>query len=441
MNPSRGTEGSVRAGALRWSLPVLSGSVTAFPATAAQMGLWLAHELSDRPEGFIVRVVDRIEGPLDIARLEAAFNAVVDRHEMLRSTFALAGDTLMVNTFEFGPISLVNQALPAEERDLQCHFASALHHRWSLLGDPMLRLIIGQVAETTHILGIFVHHAVVDSESLGLVMQDLSEAFNGEGPRSPTGRYGALHLEQDDLRKDPEHERALEQWQEILRSAPSLSRPRSLEASSAGGEIELLERRLSPEETAALQRAAVRYGTTTFVVMFARLALAVTSAIGRPDVIIGTAVSMRFAPEWERVVGLFADFAPVRVCCTGEPLVLGGAVEQVRRQLRLALSYPSIGFAEIVAAVNPQRSTDDRPLFQVYATQERPEAMCLRLSGLDTTLLEVPALQYPADIGFELMLGQPPTVRCMWDASRHSPLTIQTLVGGLLAQEGGWDGL
>lgn len=441
MRPAPGEEDGARTGALQWSLPILSGREDVFPATEAQVGMWLAHELSDRPEGFIVRLVHRIEGSLDVGRLESSINEVILSHEMLRSTFSLAGDTLMVKASESASVALVNQSLPADERELRRVFSSALHRRWNLLGDPLLRIIIGQVDETTYVLGLFVHHAVVDSESLALVLEDIADAFAGNSPRDRiVGSYRTLRVAQDGLREGPAHDQALERWRQILQGAPKLSRPEPEKAATFPGEFQVLERSLNVDEAEALRRTAAHHKATSFVVMFAGLALALSSLIGRSDVIIGTAVSKRFQSEWERVVGLFVDFAPVRVRSSGETLALGAAIEQVRCQLGHALSYPSIGFAEIVAAVNPERSTDERPLFQVYATQEWPDVMRLHLPNLDTTPLEVRELQYPADIGFELMLGDLPTIVCTWDPSRHSSDTVQTLLGGLLNRGGGPDG-
>jgi hypothetical protein len=424
---------------LQWSTPMLVGGAASFPATAAQAGIWMAHELSDRPEGFIVRVVHRIDGSLDIARLEAAIGAAIDRHEMLRATFSLSGSELMVNTFASATIALRDQPLPADEADFRHLLMSALGRRWNLLGGPLLRVVFGHVGESSYVLGFFVHHAVIDSESFTLVLRDVAAAFAGRDLADAAGaRYAQLHAAQEELREDRAHDRAVARWEELLAGAPHLSRPEPRGDGAAGGrEIALRRVALDPAATAELKETAVRLDATPFTVMLGKLALALGSTIGRPDVVVGTPVSTRFASGWDEVVGLFADFIPARVCSPTGPLGLEAAVEQVRVQLDLALSHPAIGFAEIVAAANPERVRDERPLFQVYLTQESPDSTRLDLAGVEAVPLDVRALQFPADIGFELTMGEEPTLLCAWDPCRHGTETIERLLSGLLADDEG----
>ena len=60
-----------------------------------QRQLWFAAQVSRNPSGYLVPVQLRIDGPLDLDRLDRAIRAVVTRHEVLRTGTALVGDELV----------------------------------------------------------------------------------------------------------------------------------------------------------------------------------------------------------------------------------------------------------------------------------------------------------------------------------------------------------
>ena len=78
------------------------------PASYAQQAMWHAYQLASRSGGALYHVAIRAtaDGPLDVAELRRALEALTDRHPALRSTFAPAGDGLIQRLHESRPVDL-----------------------------------------------------------------------------------------------------------------------------------------------------------------------------------------------------------------------------------------------------------------------------------------------------------------------------------------------
>src|SRR4051794_35392249 len=66
-----------------------------FPASFAQQRLWLLEQLQPGTPTYNVPAALRLEGALDVVALEASLQAIVQRHEALRTTFGTAGGELV----------------------------------------------------------------------------------------------------------------------------------------------------------------------------------------------------------------------------------------------------------------------------------------------------------------------------------------------------------
>ena len=112
----------------------------------------------------------RLTGGLDVAALERSFSEIVDRHEILRTTFkAMDGETVQIvsesQPFHLPVIDL--RALSAEEREdqVQQFIDGEARHVFDLEHGPLLRLSLLKVGDDEHVLVKNIHHIISDSWS------------------------------------------------------------------------------------------------------------------------------------------------------------------------------------------------------------------------------------------------------------------------------------
>src|SRR5689334_2353023 len=65
------------------------------PLSCAQRGLWLTYRIDARAWAYNIAGGVRLEGPLDVDALRWSLDAVVQRHDVLRTAIVLVGDEPM----------------------------------------------------------------------------------------------------------------------------------------------------------------------------------------------------------------------------------------------------------------------------------------------------------------------------------------------------------
>lgn len=161
------------------------------PASFAQERLWQLHRaLPDLPY-FNILYMLRLLSPVDAALMERALNEVVRRHEILRTTFAVAGRRLV-------QIIAPRLAVPLDIADLRklskSRKESAAHrlikeellHSFDLARGPLVRARLLRLAEAEHLLLIGMHQSLVDGGSVGVLAEELAALYEALAAGEPS---------------------------------------------------------------------------------------------------------------------------------------------------------------------------------------------------------------------------------------------------------------
>ncbi|NJR56938.1 MAG: hypothetical protein HC768_21840 [Acaryochloris sp. CRU_2_0] len=170
-----------RAGSLLPLLPV--DRVQILPLSFAQERLWFLDQLMPNSPLYNMPAAVRLVGSLDQQALIKSFQAIVHRHEVLRTTFPMqeSGQPYQQITPPFDlDIPVIDlEALPAEEREDQVR-AIAIEEAarpFNLTQDPMARVTLLRLGQTEHIVLVILHHIVADGWSVGILMSELAALY------------------------------------------------------------------------------------------------------------------------------------------------------------------------------------------------------------------------------------------------------------------------
>ena len=150
------------------------------PLSPLQEGL-LFHALYDAraPDVYTVQLELRLDGALDVGRLEAAAQAVVGRHASLRACFADAGLSRPVQVI-MPPLAAPWRLLDlsgldgsAREARLADILAADRGARFDLAAAPLLRWTLVRVDAAEHRLVLTNHHLLIDGWSSPVLVQEL----------------------------------------------------------------------------------------------------------------------------------------------------------------------------------------------------------------------------------------------------------------------------
>src|SRR5262249_1602065 len=133
----------------------------------------------------------RIKAKPDEAALRRAFQALVDRHAALRTTFSAVQGRAMQHVHEQRKAavetvdaSLWDEAALAERLRDEAHVPFDLEH------GPLLRALLFRRADEEQVLLVVAHHIVIDFWSLATLMRELGDLYRAATPPRRGGHGG-----------------------------------------------------------------------------------------------------------------------------------------------------------------------------------------------------------------------------------------------------------
>lgn len=316
----------------------------------------------------IVAIANRITEPLDVPAFTAAVAALADRHDALRTTFAVDADgprqvIAPSGGLETEVVDVSGEPDPAARaKDLVAELAGAL---LDLDGGTLVRSRLIRLGPDDHVWCLAVHHLLADGESAMVLQRDIAALYRGVPlPEPPIGYADFAAWQCAGGGDDAE----LRWWAKRLRGVPPLELPTDLPRppvkSTRGGQLDV---RLDAPDAEALERFARQMRATPFMVLVTALLTVLARRSGQTDLCVGTPVSGRLLEETEDAVGLFSNMIALRADLSDEPS-LGELLTRVRAVTIDALARQAVPFGQVVAAVNPAEDRSRTPVFQVIVS-------------------------------------------------------------------------
>ncbi|WP_346293414.1 amino acid adenylation domain-containing protein [Sphaerothrix gracilis] len=345
------------------------------PLSFAQQRLWFIHQLDLNPSSYNVFSGLRLQGRLDVAVLEKALQAVVQRHDTLRTTFTTKAEGQPIQVIQpDAAVSLVQQDLTqAADPEQAAQQVAHQEARWVFdPTQPLLRLTLLKLAATEHLLLVTMHHIIADRWSLGLFTQELQQLYGAFSRQQPMPlaplpiQYADFAVWQRQWLQGTELERQLSYWRQQLAALPVLDlpsdRPRPAVPTFQGAKYPIT---FAKPLSDALKNLSVQSGVTLFTVLLTAFKILLQRYSHQHDIVVGTDIANRNRVETEGLIGLLVNTLVLRTDLTGDPTCLE-LLQRVRDVLLGAYAHQDLPFERLVAALNPERNLSQMvPLFQV----------------------------------------------------------------------------
>jgi amino acid adenylation domain-containing protein len=370
------------------------------PLSFAQRRLWFIDRMGGAGGAYNIPLRLRLAGTLDPEALGRALERIVQRHEVLRTTFAQVGGEPVqrIHPVEESGFRIVDHDL-AGRPDARARLRALLEDEaaapFDLERGPVVRARLARVAEDEHVLMVTLHHVAADGWSVGVLVDELGALYRAFAAGRPDplpplpvqyADYAAWQrrwLEGEALGREEEY------WRAALAGAPErlelpTDRTRPLEQDFTGAAMDFA---LDAELTAELGALARRHGATLFTTLLAGWAAVLGRLSGQGEVVVGTPAANRGRREIEGLIGFFVNTLALRVDLSGFPTV-AELLGRVKERALAAQAHQDLPFERVVDLVQPARSLAHTPLFQaVFAWQNTPGGS-LELPGLTLGALE-----------------------------------------------------
>ncbi|MFI6685150.1 condensation domain-containing protein [Streptomyces sp. NPDC050485] len=350
----------------------------AAPAVSyAQERIWLFEQWSPGTAAYHMPWALRIHGPLDETLLRQALEAVLGRHEVLRTVFRDDGGAPRAAVHAEPRLPWVRHDLSATEEGGRAGAADRLMARstrepFDLEAGPLVRADLLHLSAHRHVLLLNVHHLVHDGWSFGVLLAELAEGYDaaavGRAPRLPAlpVQYGDVATRERAALSDDVLDEALRFWRGELAGAPALldlpaDRPRPAAPSHAGGTVPFA---LPDELTGRVREFARARGTTAYPVLLTAFQALLHHRSGLPDLVVGTNVALRDRLAAEQLIGPLFTMLPLRSDAAGDP-DFEELLDRTRARILAAFGRKEVPFDVLVGRLQPERRPGRSPVYQV----------------------------------------------------------------------------
>jgi len=374
------------------------------PLSHGQQQMWFLSRLEpDSPE-YVVPLVLRLRGDLDTGALEGAWQSVLERHEILRTRYVLAGDEPVQVVDAPGPLPL-ERSEAADDDAVRALVEADLARTFDLGRDWPVRGRLIRTAPDEHVLAVVFHHIACDAWSTGLFGQEIGAAYSGAAPAPLAVQYADFAAWQRSATTGEVVTRHLDYWTGQLSGLAPLDlpadRPRPAARDGAGDSVPFDV----PEELADRLRArAAAHDNTLFMLFLAAFQTLLARYTGRSDIPVGTVVSGRGRPELQDMIGYGINSLVLRGDLSGDP-TFTELLARTRTTVLDAYDHQDVAFARIVETIAPERDLSRTPLFQVAFTMHGDRGATFELPGVDVSLFEGSGRHAKFDLDLQLREG------------------------------------
>jgi amino acid adenylation domain-containing protein len=389
-----GVEGTMQTGMTGTvpATPAEDQQVYVFPVTFAQQRLLFLNQLDPSNTSYSVPWSIRIAGSLNAVALERSLNEIVQRHEILRTTFdVVEGHPVQIVTPSLHvPLNLTDlSSLTDPEQEAQAAARKEARSPIDLKHGPMVRTTLLRLDEADHALLITTHHIAFDGWSRRILVTELAALYEAFclGQPSPLPelplQYADFAVWQRSHMEGKTLENLLQYWKEQLAGAPTTldlptDRPRPAIQSYSGATTNFT---LSAKLKEDLIRLGRQSEATLFMTLLAGFQALLCRYSGQDDIVVGTPIANRNRAEVEGLIGLFANTLPLRTKLDGNP-TFRALLARVKDTALGAYAHQDMPFERLVEELRPERSLGYNPMFQVVFSLQNAHRATFELPGL-----------------------------------------------------------
>ncbi|MCJ8270847.1 MAG: condensation domain-containing protein, partial [Psychrosphaera sp.] len=329
------------------------------PLSFAQERLLFIDSFEQGSNAYNIPHFVELSADVDLARLQAAFTVVINRHPVLKTTYnnqlqqVLEGDVLIQST--------------EVEGDLKQTVVQDISRLFDLSGEASIRLHHYLHNDRQYLL-ILWHHIAFDGWSSGVFMQELAAAYQQTELPKLDISYADYAIWQRGYLQGENLDNLLSYWQQQLSGFEALNlptdHPRPVEFDHAGKNVGFeLDETLSQQ----LRDIAKARHTTLYTVLLSGFYVTLVTLSGQDDIVIGTPSDNRHHAQTQSLIGFFVNSLALRMQVDTSSSI-DDLIQQVHQQVIEAKIHQELPFEKLVDALNVERDPSRHPVYQVMFT-------------------------------------------------------------------------
>ena len=353
------------------------------PLSQEQKRLWFINQVSPGSPAYNVPYAFFIEGPLEVELLEATLEAIMGRHESLRTSFPLDPEGNPYQHIEnrpnlpFESISMAIEDAREAITQLEHEATSFSAKAFKLDTYPLVRFRLYKFSRDLHGFIVNLHHAIADGWSVGIFLREMKDIYallkEGGMPSAVNSyQYADFTLAQRESAKKPVP--SIDYWREKLADAPMVFElpadyPRPAQVDFIGSMVSF---DIDEETTQRLIRLNDDTKSSFFMTLYTLFIIQIYAYTQKKDFLIGTACANRATPQLESIIGFFVNTLVLRGKVKPENDFLT-LLAETKKHILETFAHQDTPFERIVDVLEIPRDLSRNPLIQtMFIFQNMP---------------------------------------------------------------------
>ena len=285
-----------------------------YSVTFSQYAIWMASQNNATSIAYNMVAGFRVEGNLDIERLNSAMSKLIQMHEILRTNFVESNGNLYqkIQTEHNQDFSIT--IAEKEKHTVAETIKTYINHEFDLENDRLIKLLLIKESKTTSTIVFCTHHIIMDGWSLELFTKDFIHEYKNIEIKEHSNNQLQFKDYSEWLLAKKLNSEGNVFWENYLsnyKPKESFKTDAFLEKNDQNGSH--YDDSLSNKETKLVQTFVQENETTMHNFLVAALQVLIFKLSNHTDIIIGTVNSGRNRPETKDVIGMFVKTLPLRI--------------------------------------------------------------------------------------------------------------------------------
>jgi hypothetical protein len=360
-----------------------------------QQRLWYLSQLTPNSPSYNAPFLCRLCGHVDPVAFERALDAVIQRHDVLRTAILMSNGSfvplvLRKRRADYRNVDLRNLPEGQREAEAQRLIQDESARSFNFSRDPLLRATLFQLSDDEHLFFHDAPHLVFEGGSVTVLYRELSALYNsfaaGENPKLPElpFQYSDFAVWQRNLLQGERLESLMKYWREKLMGAPNISLPldfprQSIPTTRGARRFFTIPQNLLASANSFFATA----GTSSYRGLCAAFNVLLYCYSAQTDISLGSPFFPR-CRGIENLIGFFVNTVVLRTDLSGDP-TFRKLIRRVDVVVHGAIVHSDLTFDKILEAVRPPQDLSRSPLFQVNFRAPNQPYPCLQFNGVTAT--------------------------------------------------------
>lgn len=371
----------------------------------AQQRLWFLAQLQPDTAIYNIPIALHFPSELNLSALQQALNEIVERHEVLRTTFDVIADEPVQVIQPPCPVNLAVIDLE-QKSELQRSLTRAAQQSFDLRQDLMLKVTLFRLPDGEQALLLLLHHIASDGWSGDIILREINAYYTAFTTGTPIS-LPALPIQYADFA----------QWQKQWLSGDVLTQQLDYWKQRLAGELPVLELSncftkatpscstvqtdagerysltLSKTLTQTIQQFAQQEKVTLFMMLLTAFKTLLYRYTQQEDMLIGSAIANRKWVDVEGLIGFFVNTLVLRTDLSDQP-TFRSLLSRVRDVVLSAYEHQDLPFEKLVEELQPERRLNQNPLVQVMFVLQNASDSSLSIANSTPILIDTATAKF-----------------------------------------------